>query len=168
MMASLKYLKRFLAATLLFWVLTQALDAQELPPRPMQVTTFQNLSFGAFINGSSGGTVTITPEGSRMATGDIYLANMGQLYYPAIFEVEALPGNIVHILLPVYTVLTGPGGKIAQLEINSSFPNSPFINSINPPNKTQVRIGGTLTVDNPLSSPAGNYYGTFSVTFIQE
>ena len=167
-MASPSKIKLLLSAILLIWVFTPFLNAQELPPRPMKVTTFQNLSFGAFINGSSGGTITITPEGSRMATGDIYLVNMGQLYYPAIFEVEALPGNIVHIILPVYATLTGPGGKITQLEINTSLPNTPFINSINPPNKTQVRIGGTLIVGNPLSNPAGNYYGTFTVTFMQE
>lgn len=167
-MAALKKIKLYLPALLVFWVFLPFLKAQELPPRPMKLTTFQDLSFGAFINGNSGGTVTITPEGSRISTGDIYLANMGQPYYPAIFEVEALPGNIIHIILPVYATLTGPGGKITQLLINTSLPTTPFINSINPPSKTQVRIGGTLTVGNPLSTPAGNYYGTFSVTFMQE
>lgn len=142
--------------------------AQEQPPRPMQVSTFQNMSFGAFINGNSGGTVIITPDGARSSTGDIYLVNMGLPYYPAIFEIEALPGNIIHVLLPSYATLTGPGGKITQLEINSSLPVSPFINTINPPYKTQVRIGGTLTIGNPLSNPSGDYYGTFSVTFMQE
>ncbi len=142
--------------------------AQELPPRPMKVTTFQNLSMGSFINGNSGGTVTITPEGSRTSTGDIFLVNMNSPFYPAIFEVEALPGNIIHIHLPVFATLVGPGGKITTLEINSSLPISPFINSINPPHRTQVRVGGTLTVGSPLSTPAGSYHGSFSVTFMQE
>jgi len=142
--------------------------AQEQPPRPMQVTTFQNMSFGAFINGNAGGTVIITPEGARSSTGDIYLINMGVPYYPAIFEVEALPGNVIHVNLPSYSTLTGPGGKITQLEINSSLPASPFINTVNPPFKTQVRVGGILTVGNPLSAPAGEYYGTFTITFMQE
>ncbi|HLO92358.1 MAG: DUF4402 domain-containing protein [Chloroflexota bacterium] len=143
-------------------------SAQEQPPRPLQVTTFQNMSFGAFINGNSGGTVSITPEGARTSTGDIYLVNMGMPYYPAIFEIEALPGNIIHVMLPSYATLTGPGGKITQLEINSSLPVSPFINTTNPPFKTQVRIGGTLNIGNPLSNPSGDYYGTFTVTFMQE
>lgn len=140
-------------------------SAQELPPRPMKVTTFQNLSFGAFINGFGGGTVTITPEGSRIATGDIYLVNMNQPYYPAIFEVEALPGNIIQIGLPVFSTLSGPQEDII-MEINTSLPGSPFINTIDPPFKTQVRIGATLTITG--TTPAGNYFGTFSVTFIQE
>lgn len=139
--------------------------AQELPPRPMKVTTFQNLSFGAFINGFSGGTVTVRPEGNREQTGGIYLVNMNVPVNPAIFEVEALPGNIIHVVLPVYATLSGPQDDII-MEINSSLPISPFVNSEVPPFKTQVRIGGTLFIES--TTPAGNYFGTFSVTFIQE
>lgn len=139
--------------------------AQELPPRPMKVTTFQNLSFGAFINGFSGGTVTVRPEGNREQTGGIYLVNMNVPVHPAIFEVEALPGNIIHVVLPVYATLSGPQEDII-MEINSSLPLSPFINSENPPYRTQVRIGGTLQIES--TTPSGNYFGTFSVTFIQE
>lgn len=151
-----------------FLFASNLVDAQELPPRPMIVTTFQNMDFGAFINGTSGGSVTINPEGSRTATGDVWLLNSGQGYYPAIFEVEALPGNIIHVLLPVYTTLTGPGGKLTQLEINSSLPQSPFVNTTQPPFRTQVRIGGTLTVGGTFSTPPGNYFGSFDITFIQE
>lgn len=144
------------------------ISAQELPPRPMKVTTFQNMNFGAFTTGNIGGSVTITPEGSRIATGDVYPVMLGEPYYPAIFEVEALPGNIIHIQLPVHATLTGPGGKITQLTINTSLPNSPFINSSNPPFRTQVRIGGTLFIENQLTTPSGNYIGTFFITFMQE
>jgi hypothetical protein len=167
-MALLKHIKICALLMVLGIIIPSLVHAQELPPRPMKLTTFQNLSFGAFINGNSGGTITVTPEGSRIATGDIYPVNMSQSYYPAIFEVEALPGNIIHVVLPAYATLTGPGGKITNLEINSSLPTSPFINTINPPFRTQVRIGGTLTIGNPLTTPSGDYYGTFSITFIQE
>ena len=161
---------RLLLITIIaFVVIPASLFAQELPPRPMLLTTFQNLSFGAFINGNGGGTVTINPEGSRTSSGDIYLVNMGESFYPAIFEVEALPGNIIHVNLPVYATLSGPAGKSPlSVEINSSLPVSPFVNTTNPPYRTQVRVGGTLTVGNSSSSPSGNYIGSFSITFIQE
>jgi hypothetical protein len=168
MCGKLKYILILPALIISGLVITIKASAQEQPPRPMQVTTFQNMSFGAFINGNAGGTVIITPEGSRSSTGDIFLVNMGMPYYPAIFEVEALPGNIIHVNLPSFATLTGPGGRITQLEINSSLPASPFINTTNPPFKTQVRVGGILTVGNPLSAPSGDYYGTFTVTFMQE
>lgn len=153
-------------AALLFCAPT--IMAQELPPRPLKVTTFQDLNFGAFINGTTGGTVTVTPEGSRDKTGDIWLLNSGVGSYPAIFEVEALPGNIIHIYLPVMTTLTGPSSVSTQLRIDSSLPHSPFVNTIDPPFRTQVRVGGTLMVGGSMETPPGNYYGTFTITFMQE
>lgn len=154
--------------SIIMLIMVPLVHSQELPPRPMKVTTFQDMNFGAFINGTSGGTVTINPEGSRLATGDIWLLNSGTGFYPAIFEIEALPGNIIHVYLPVFTSLTGPSGKITQLKIDSSLPVSPFVNTVDPPFRSQVRIGGTLTIEGSLQTPPGNYYGTFTITFMQE
>lgn len=146
-------------------LLANMTSAQELPPRPMKVTKHLDLNFGAFINGSGVGTVTITAEGARSSTGDIYLVNMGVPYNAAIFRVEALPGNIIQVIFPPIINIAGSNGGIAILKIDSSFPTSPFINSINPPFYTEVKIGGTLTV---TGAPAGIYHGDFSITFIQE
>jgi hypothetical protein len=140
-------------------------SAQEEPPRPMVVTTYQNLSFGAIILGNSGGTVTVDPEGSRSYTGDVILANMGHSYYPAIFEVDALPGSLITIDLGGPVVLSYGGYSMTML-LNSTLPHSPFINTKS--NNTEVRIGGKLTVGSSLSNPAGDYLGYFTVTFIQQ
>jgi hypothetical protein len=142
--------------------------AQEDPPRPMAVTTFQNLSFGAIIQGYSGGSVIIYPSGSRSVTGDIIQTNLGYPYYPAIFEVGANLGTLVTILNGPDVILNGSNGGTMTLHLGESDPPSPFINTLNPPGLTQVRIGGTLIVGNALANPAGAYSGTFSVTFIQE
>lgn len=152
------------------WLIIQTATAQELPPRPMQVTTWQNMNFGAFIGGQSGGTITLLPGGDRTATGTVFPVFMGFNFEPAIFEVEALPGNIIHINLPVSSTLTGSNGGSLILSIaqNQTSPLSPFVNTINPPFKMQVRVGGTLTIGSPSEDPAGNYTGTFAVTFMQE
>src|SRR5665648_1132482 len=52
--------------------------AQEQPPKPIQVTvsTLQNLSFGSFIQSGTSGTVTVTPDGLRTASGNLILPNM--------------------------------------------------------------------------------------------
>ncbi|NVO21346.1 MAG: DUF4402 domain-containing protein [Bacteroidetes bacterium] len=142
--------------------------AQENPPRPMSVTTFQNLSFGAIIQGYSGGTVIIYPSGSRSVTGDILQANLGYSYYPAIFEVGANPGTLVTIINGPDAVLNGSNGGSMTLHLGDTDPPSPFINTLNPSGLTQVRVGGTLSVGNSLVNPAGSYSGTFSVTFIQQ
>ena len=81
-------------------------NAQEDPPRPLKVTTFQNLSFGAFIQGNTGGQVIIDPQGNRSFTGDLIPVYLGYQYYPAIFETEAIPGSII-------TILNGPNITLA-------------------------------------------------------
>ncbi len=144
------------------------IKAQEQPPKPVKVTTFQNLSFGAFFQGVMGGTVIIYPNGSRSVTGDIVQANLGFIFFPAIFEVEARPGAVINITLGPNITLTGSNGGTLNMHTGSTEPVSPYVNTINPPGKTQVRVGGTLIVGTPPANPAGSYNGTFSVTFNQE
>lgn len=143
---------------------------QELPPRPMSVyvNPAQGLSFGAFYHGTTGGNVIIYPNGSRSVTGDVIQASMGSMYSPALFEIEANPGTLVSILNSPDVILSGSNGGTMTLHIGNADPGSPLITTALPPGHTLVSIGGTLTVGNSLANPAGNYSGTFSVTFIQE
>ena len=142
-------------------------SAQEDPPIPLQVSTFQNLSFGAVIQGNTGGTVIIDPQGSRTVTGDLIPVNLGYQYAPAIFEIEGNPGAIVSIVNGPDATLTGNGGTLT-MHIGTSIPASPFINTKTAPSRTQIRIGGTLYVGNQSHNPSGNYIGNFSVTFVQQ
>lgn len=159
---------RYIISSLALIIICFSAQAQEDPPRPLQVTTYQNLSFGAIIQGTIGGQVIIDPQGSRSVSGDIIPVNMGYSYYPAIFEVEANPGSLITILNGPDIILNGNNGGTLTLHIGNSIPSSPFVNTKNPPFNTQVRIGGTLYVGTSLDNPAGNYIGYFSVTFIQQ
>lgn len=141
-------------------------NAQEHPPRPMQVSTLQNLSFGAFIQGTVGGKVIIDPQGSRSITGDLIPTFMGYNYFPAIFEIDAIPGSVINIVFGSDVILNGNHGGTLHLHVDKSLPNSPFIKAVG--TSTQVRIGGTLTVGNAAANPAGNYIGSFSITFVQQ
>ena len=72
------------------------MSGQEPPPRPLTVTvTAQGLSFGAFSQGATGGTVTIASDGSRSATGDIILLSLGFSFTTALYELVANPGTVV-------------------------------------------------------------------------
>jgi hypothetical protein len=153
---------------LLLMLLAFTARGQEDPPRPMKVSTYQHLSFGAFINGSSGGTITIDPGGSRSITGNIFPVLHGYQYHPAIFEVEANAGVVISILNGPDITLTGSNGGSMQLHLGQSLPVSPFINSTHPPFRTQIMVGGTLMVGNFLANPPGDYTGQFFITFIQE
>jgi hypothetical protein len=144
-----------------------SLYAQEMPPRPISITTslVQNLSFGTFCPFSSGGTVIISSSGSRSASGNIIL--LASSFSTALFYVEANPGTLVSILNGPDVTLNGSNGGSMILHIGNSNPVSPFVIMAAPPIQT-VQIGGTLTAGSLLANPPGSYSGFLSVTFIQE
>lgn len=158
----------FFNVLLLFGFLANA-QGPGNPPRPVEiyVNPAQGLNFGAFYQGGSGGTVIIYPNGSRATTGSVIQTSQGFSFSPAIFEVDAEPGTLVTILNGPDVMLTGSNGGTIQLTVGESDPPSPFVTTATSPSRTLIRIGGILTLGNPLASPPGNYNGTFSVTFIQ-
>ena len=157
-------------AALLFLFYGLSANAQEPPPRPLTIyaNPAQGLIFGAFYQGMSGGNVILSPDGSRSVTGDLIQANLGIPFSPAIFEIDADPGSLISVLNGPDVILTGSNGGFIGLHIGACDKGSPFITIVAPPARTEVRIGGTLTVGNPLANPSGAYSGTFSVTFIRE
>ena len=128
----------------------------------------QDFNFGTFYQGTSGGSVEITPSGARSASGDIVLMNMGVSYSQAIFEIEAPGGTLVSVSMSPDVILSGSNGGSITLKLGSLEPEFPLITSVSPPGRTQVRIGGALVVGNRNDSPAGHYTGSFSITFHQE
>lgn len=137
-------------------------------PGGLYVYTIQNLAFGAFYHGNTGGSIIIESDGSRSTTGDLVALNLGITYFNAIFEIEAPPGTIVSILNGPDATLTGSNGGSMTLSIGTSSPAAPFSTTLSPPSRTQVNIGGTLTVGNNATSPPGSYTGTFYITFNHE
>lgn len=160
---------RSLLLTLFFLLTFSArMIAQEPPPRPIQVTVSQNLGFGAFTLGISGGTVDITPAGSRSATGDVILLSLGYSFSAAIYRIVGNQGTVVSLLNGSDISLTGSNGGSMLLHIGSSSPASPLVINTIPPAYTELYVGGTLTVGNAAANPAGAYNGVFNITFIQE
>lgn len=153
----------------LLLILNLPLKAQEPPPRPIQVTvTAQILSFGAFYHGPVGGTVTIYPDDSRSATGDIVLLGMGYLFSSALYEIIANPGTVISILNGPDVSLPGSNGGSLNLHIGDSDPVSPFVTTVPYGIITYMNIGGILTVSNSIANPPGDYSGTFDITLVQE
>ncbi|NEW85282.1 MAG: DUF4402 domain-containing protein [Mariniphaga sp.] len=144
-------------------------SAQEQPPRPITVTvsTAQHLSFGTFIQSGAFGTVSVTVNSIRSATGSIILPGMTSTITPALFLVDAEPGTLITIVKGTDTILTGSNGGTLILKIDESNPASPFIIS-KATGTTDVFIGGTLTVGPLGANPPGFYNGTFVITFVQQ
>ncbi len=158
-------LVNFIYAVLILVLSGFHVEAQE---SPISVHTIQNISFGTYFQGHNGGTVNISNKGSRTVSGDIIPARMGS-YYPAIIELEAVPGSIISILQGEEIKMYGSNGGYLTLQLSEPDKGSSFMipedeNSEN----TLIRIGGTLIIGDAQSSPSGNYSGDFSITFVYE
>lgn len=173
MMSSINTIKntllRLLMITAVILALAQTAFGQEPPPRPIRINaTAQILSFGAFYHGASGGTVIIDPSGDRSATGDVILLGMGYSYSPAMFEVHAHKGTVVSILNGPPVSLPGSNGGSIQLETGSTIPGPTFVSNRNFNIAIPLYVGGTITVESPLTNPPGTYSGTFNITIVRE
>jgi hypothetical protein len=153
---------------ILMFFSAQALIAQEPPPRPVEVTVYQNLGFGAFSHGLSGGTVVINPAGSRTSTGDVILLSLGYSFSTAVYRMVANPGTVISITYGNDVNLNGSNGGFMVLHLGTSDPAYPFVINTTPPGYTVLNIGATLFVGNSAANPPGAYSGTFYITLIQE
>jgi hypothetical protein len=134
-------------------------------PGVIKAYTVQNLNFGTFSAGNAGGTLIISPAGTRTATGSVVSISQGVQPTPAIFDIDVLLGSIVSILNGPDVALTGSNGGSMTMHIGVSDPASPFITVVRQPARTPVRVGATLTVGSQAANPPGTYTGTFYVTF---
>lgn len=161
-----RILTKQLAVSLIFvFTLLNNAKAQEDPPRPITATTIQNISFGTFYQGATGGSVTILSSGTRLQGGSVVL--LFGSYSPAVFEITGNPGTVISFLKPLSTLSDGSGHSM-DLQIDDTNPSTPFVLTNNYPVPTQVTMGGILTVFSPALNPPGTYNGTFAITFVKE
>lgn len=140
------------------------------PPKPItvKVDPVQGLSFGAFYQGSTGGNVVVAPSGSRSVSGSVILFSQGFSFSPAIFQITAEPGTIITLVNGPDVTLSGSNGGKINLHIGDSDLGNQFTTSSSASSPTLLRVGGTITLGDPLANPPGNYNGIFSITFIQQ
>jgi hypothetical protein len=137
------------------------------PPRDIMVYQAQGLNFGEFYP-ASGGEIEVSPSGNCTASGGV--VHSGGNCYPACLIVELLPGRLVHINYSSTATLSriGGGGSMTMEIGPTDKPGDQFVTNAGHPFHTWVYIGGTLQVGPPSANPAGDYSGSFEVTFIQE
>ena len=172
-MAGIPSIKSIYKAAVLFGFLifsVPMLQAQENPPIPVEVEVRNSrfLNFGSFTGGQSGGTVTVDDLGTRTATGEVFLLNLGDPPSSAIFDLKANPGTLITITTNGDYFLDGNNGGEVRLVIDSFSTGQTFITTAVPPLMNEIFVGGTLHIGNETQSPPGYYTGSFSLTFNYE
>lgn len=135
----------------------------------------QDMSFGAFYVGNSGGSLSVSNTGTLTRSGGVIPLSSGQAYFPALFDIEAEANTKISFLKGPDAMLRGSNGgsitlKAADPEIISRT-NSQNTSPSNPHRKlrlSRVAVGGTLNLQSAASSPGGRYSGNFSVIIFYE
>jgi hypothetical protein len=160
----------FIITAALLCIFEASVNAQPNPPRPIILTADNSfpLAFGALTPGAGGGTVTISPGGTRTSTGDVVLLNLGVSYSSAVFYIRANPGTVISLMITSPVTLVRGGGGTLTLNIGGTQPVSPFVTTVPWQQRTTLLVGGTLIIGPIGMNPSGQYNGSFSVTCIQE
>lgn len=126
----------------------------------ISITNTQGLAFGSFVAGS-GGAVTVSTEGVRSASGDVFLIPSSE-GLAAHFTVSGAADATYSIQLPANDAvfLTGPGVDMAVNDFISS--PSGAGGQLDSGGSQTLSVGATLTVGSGQVS--GDYSGSFSVT----
>ncbi|QJQ32180.1 DUF4402 domain-containing protein [Sphingomonas lacunae] len=147
---------------------SEAARSEAIILRPLSFFRVQDLEFGDFVPGATGGVVRVLPNGTRTATGSITL--VGANHQPARFAGLGTFNRQVDISVSANSIqLTGPGAPmtLSQFEIGST----PTAILTTTPLRFRIAsttgifnfpIGGRLAVN--ANQAAGTYAGTFVIT----
>ncbi len=154
-------------------VVSTVVAQPDLPNRSIVVSATQTLYFGelSVISGSAGGTVIVSPNGTRSSTGQAVLINSGNMPHQAIFELKLCAGRSVLVNYISSIELIGSNGGKLILDLgptNFGSSGSVFTSNLGCDDIHLIQVGGTLHVGPMTSNPAGVYTGSFVLTFIQQ
>ena len=121
-----------------------------------------DINFGNF-DGTEQGTITVTPSGSRSATGptlvggtvnaaafDVSNPLIGCDYWPVRIQIQGVPVN-----------LTGPGVAMPS-DTYTTLPTSPFNLSVTPGTPARINVGASLSTG--ATQASGSYTTTSPFT----
>jgi hypothetical protein len=134
----------------------------------VSISAVRDFNFGAFYQGKSGGTVDISTAGIRTASGDIVLMNSGGLISQAVFEIDAPKDVYISLTMAAETLLSNGNGNTMTLRLGPVDPETAFYTTAEPPERTIIKVAGTLIVGSAALNSPGNYQGTFIINLNYE
>lgn len=123
------------------------------------------LNFGRFSPETSGGEITLSPDGTRRSSGTVILN--GGNYTPAVFYISGQKEATVTIALPTNSafITNSTNGKTMEVTDWKSYPEAGTGNGLLKNGLLAVNVGATLKVKSTEDNPVGIYTGTYTVTF---
>ncbi|HEX7029954.1 MAG TPA: DUF4402 domain-containing protein [Gammaproteobacteria bacterium] len=130
---------------------------------PFEVVNTQEIAFGAIVSGPLGGTVTVTPAGSRSCS--VSLTCLAQSpAHPARFTVSGDPSMNFVISLPLTATLSDGAGNTMLIDnFEDSLGGTGMFNTLG---QASFTVGGTLNVE--PGQAASGYSGSFTVTVMYQ
>lgn len=132
---------------------------------PLKIRELAELRFGTLAVGAVGGTVTVSPTGTRTASGGVVLLPFST-GGPALFRVEGRRGSLYHISVSdriwLHTSSVGPIGSRPPLMEVQTFTTSPASPGQLQTGVSTLQVGGVLRVN--ARQVSGPYTGNFHVT----
>ena len=143
---------------------TASADSTSTVVAPIKITKGADLSFGTFAGGSTQGTVTVSPNGARVADGGAVL--MGGTVTAARFDVEGAAGATYSITLGGSTQLTSGTDTMAFTTVSDLAGGAITSGNVDSGALTagtqSIYVGGVLTVG--AEQAAGTYTGSVEAT----
>lgn len=148
---------------------TEVATAEVTVVRQLSFVVDDNLDFGAVLRGTTAGTVTVAPDGTRTRTGGVTLANGGG-HKAATFAGQGSNNQRVDVSLGANSIMiTGPGApmRVHTFVIGSTptavLTTNPQRFRINSPSGAfYFPVGATLDVG--ANQAQGKYTGTWTIT----
>jgi hypothetical protein len=125
----------------------------------LRVRQLQAIEFGVFSGERGGGSITVSPTGSRSVRGNVSIVGAGG-GGPAEFEILGQPGEIVTIYLPERAILSRNSGNAEAVITNLKVSPEGSI-TLDSQGRARIKVGGTLQVPGVISS--GSYNGSFDL-----
>ncbi|WP_321438014.1 DUF4402 domain-containing protein [uncultured Bacteroides sp.] len=133
---------------------------------PLIVVETEQMGFGKFTSDMGGGTIQLSPQGERTATGSIRLVEGA--FGAGKFLITGSLGTLVTLTLPQSPVELRLENGSYTLTVDHFTSDVPIggktISKSN--GRTEMNVGATLYVGNWSSSPAGFYTGTYEAVFM--
>jgi Domain of unknown function (DUF4402) len=143
--------------------ITAQVFAEVIPA--LTATETSQLNFGRFSPETQGGTVMVTPDGARTATGTVELS--GGTHNPASFYVTGEGSATFSIILPAGPAILTNTGSSKTMQVSNWVSNPPqgIGAGLLTRGSQEIKIGASLIVGPLEANPVGLYSGTYAITF---